>query len=56
MGIVILTRLESSLKKFRLFINKFKNSLRRVKENTRRGMTNIELITSFKKEMRYGCT
>ena len=56
MGIVILTRLESSLKKFRLYINKFKNSLRKVKENTKRGMTNTELSTSFKKEMRYGCT
>ena len=56
MGIVLLTRLEISLRKFRLFINKFKNSLRRVKESTRRGMTNIELITSFKKEMKYGFT
>jgi len=30
--------------------------LRKVKENTKRGMTNIELITSFKREVRYGCT
>ena len=36
LGIVILTRLEISLRKFRLFIIKFKNSLRKVKENTRR--------------------
>ena len=56
MAIVILTRLKRPLRKFRLFINKFKNILRKVKENTKRGMTNIELITSFKKEMRYGCT
>ena len=56
MAIVTLTRLESSLRKFRLYINKFKNDLRKVKESTRRGMTNIELITSFKREMRYGCT
>ena len=56
MAIVILTRLESSLRKFRLYINKFKNNLRKVKENTKRGMINIELITSFKREMRYGFT
>ena len=54
MAIVILTRLKSSLRKFKLYINKFKNSLRKVKENTNRGMKNIELITSFKREMRYG--
>ena len=56
MAIMIFTRLESSLRKFKLYINKFKNNLRRVKVKTRRGMTNIELITSFKKEMRYGYT
>ena len=56
MAIMILIRLESSLKKFKLYINKFNNSLRKFKENTKRGMTNIELITSFKREMRYGCT
>ena len=56
MAIVILKRLEISLSKFRLYINKFKNNLRKFKENTKRGMTNIELITSFKREMRYVCT
>ena len=56
MGILILTRLKISFRKFKLFINKFNNNLRRVKENTRRGMKNIELITSFKREMRYGFT
>ena len=56
MVIVILTRLESSLRKFRLYINKFKNNLIKVKENTKRGMINIELITSFKRDMRYGFT
>ena len=56
MAIVILTRLESSLRKFRLYINKFKKNLRKFKENTKRGMIKIELITSFKREMRYGCT
>ena len=56
MAIVILTMLKISLRKFRLYINKFKNSLRKFKENTKRGMTNTGLITSFKREMRYGCT
>ena len=56
MAIVKLIRLEISLSKFRLYINKFKNSLRKVKANTKRGMTNIDLITSLKREMRYGCT
>ena len=55
-GIVILTRFKNSLRKFILFMNKFKNNLRRVKENTRRGMINIELIIRFKKEMKCGCT
>ena len=54
MAIVI--RLESSLRKFGLYINKFKNGLRKVKENTKRGMKNTGLITSFKREMRYGFT
>ena len=57
MGILILTRLESSLSKFRLYINKFKNiNLIKIKENRKRGIENIDLITSFKREMRYGCT
>ena len=56
MAIVILTRLESSLRKFILYINKFKNKLRKVKENTKRGMKNIDLIISFKRELRYGST
>ena len=56
MAIVTLIRNESSLRKFRLYINKFKNSLRKVKANTKRGMTSTGLITSFKREMRYGFT
>ena len=56
MAIVILTRLGISLRKIRLYNNKFKKILRKAKENTKRGMTNTTLITSFKREMRYGCT
>ena len=56
MAIVTFIRLEISLRKFILYINKFKKSLRKVKENTKRGMKNIDLITSFKREMTYGCT
>ena len=56
MAIVTLIGLESSLRKFILYINKFKNNLRKVKEKTKRGMINIKLITSFKREMRYGYT
>ena len=51
-----LTKLVHSLKEFSKYINKFKNSLRRVKASTRKDTTSIESITSFKKEMRYGCT
>ena len=56
MGIVTLIRLEISLRKFILYINKFKNSLVKFKENTKRGMKNTGLIASFKREMRYGFT
>ena len=56
MAIVTLIRLKISLSKFRLYIDKFKNNLRKVKENTKRGMINIGLITSFKRGMRYGFT
>ena len=56
MAIVILVRLKSSLRNFRGYINKFKKNLRKVKENTKKGMKNIGLIICFKREMRYGCT
>ena len=49
-------KLVHSLKEFRKYISKFKNSLRRVKASTRKDTTSIESITSFKKGMRYGCT
>ena len=54
MGILILTRLEISLSKFTLYITKFKNNLKKVKANIRRGIKHIDLITNFKREMRYG--
>ena len=56
MAIVTLTRLERTLIKFISYINKFKKNLRKVKENTKRGLKNIQLITSFKREIRYGFT
>ena len=55
MVIVTLTKLTCSLKEFSSYISKFKNSLKKVKASTRRGMISIELIISFKKGMRYGC-